>query len=228
MQSNNSSNSKLIRIGIFYDGNYFAKVSEYYKQYDARKARLSIRGIHDFIREKIGEYENDGDFKYCRIVESHYFRGRFDAYNATPEQLKGDRIFDIVLMKEGIITHFLPIKKNQEDKAEEKGIDVWLALEAFELAVYKRFDVLALITGDGDYVPLIRKLNSLGTRVMLIAWRLTYPQTANKPPITTSYDLEQEATYSIIMNEEIKKNSDEKVINSLFMQPLETNPDNQR
>lgn len=120
-------------------------------------------------------------------------------------------------MKEGIITHFLPIKKNQDDKAEEKGIDVWLALEAFELAVYKRFDVLALITGDGDYVPLIRKLNSLGTRVMLIAWRLNYDQAANKQSITTSYDLEREATYSIIMNDEIEKNSNTKLIKDLFM-----------
>jgi uncharacterized LabA/DUF88 family protein len=52
----------------------------------------------------------------------------------------------------------------------EKGIDVWLALEAYDLAVHKRFDVLVLFAGDQDFVPLVRKVNGLGTRVMLIAW----------------------------------------------------------
>jgi hypothetical protein len=28
----------------------------------------------------------------------------------------------------------------------EKGIDVWLSLEAYELAIYKRFDVSALLS----------------------------------------------------------------------------------
>ncbi len=41
-------------------------------------------------------------------------------------------------------------------------------VEAFELAIYKQFNVLALIACDGDYVPLVRKLNTLGTRVMVL------------------------------------------------------------
>jgi len=30
----------------------------------------------------------------------------------------------------------------------EKGIDVWFALEAYELAIHKRFDVCVLVAGD--------------------------------------------------------------------------------
>ena len=67
------------------------------------------------------------------------------------------------------MTHYLPITAGGE-----KGIDVWLALEAFELAVHKRFDVVALIAGDGDFVPLLRKLNTMGTRVMLLGWDFKY------------------------------------------------------
>jgi hypothetical protein len=64
-----------------------------------------------------------------------------------------------------VVTHYLPLGPEGE-----KGIDVWLALEAYELAIYKRFDVSVLVACDGDFLPLVRKLNTLGTRVMLTAW----------------------------------------------------------
>ncbi len=43
----------------------------------------------------------------------------------------------IFLMSEGVTTHYLPLR-NFGGRREEKGIDVWLALEAFELAIYKK------------------------------------------------------------------------------------------
>jgi hypothetical protein len=62
-------------------------------------------------------------------------------------------------------THYLPLGPEGE-----KGVDVWLALEAYELAIYKRFDVSVLVVCDGAFLPLVRKLNTLGTRVMLLGW----------------------------------------------------------
>jgi len=40
----------LTRIAIFYDGNYFGKVSDYYRYQHTRQRRLSFDGIHNFIR----------------------------------------------------------------------------------------------------------------------------------------------------------------------------------
>src|ERR1700745_3625330 len=85
------------------------------------------------------------------------------------QKLLGDRIFDDVLMREGIATHYLPLGPRGE-----KGIDVWLALEACELAIYKRFNVLVLIACDSDCIPLVRKVNTLGTRVMVVGWDFEY------------------------------------------------------
>jgi hypothetical protein len=51
-----------------------------------------------------------------------------------------ERAFDDVLVREGVVTHYLPLGPEGE-----KGIDVWLALEAYELAIYKRFDVSVLV-----------------------------------------------------------------------------------
>ena len=47
-----------------------------------------------------------------------------------------------------------------------------LALEAYERTVRERFDVVGLITGDVDFLPLVTKLQGLGTRVILMAWQI--------------------------------------------------------
>ena len=164
-----TSQKNFTKIGIFYDGNFFLHVSNYYQYYHARKSRISISGLHDFIRHRVAMEENT-DVRYCHIVDAHYFRGRLRAQDAEQRDLLlKERLFDEVLMREGVTTHYLPLGPDGE-----KGIDVWLALETYELAIHKRFDVVVLVACDGDFRPLLRKLNTLGIRVMLLAWDLIY------------------------------------------------------
>jgi uncharacterized LabA/DUF88 family protein/cold shock CspA family protein len=211
---------KLVRIGVFYDGNYFLHVSNFYNYEHARKRRLSISGLHEFIRHQVG-VEESIDVRLCQIVDSHYFRGRLSAQEASQrgDTLYWDRVFDDILMSEGITTHYLPLKTIGGQK-QEKGIDVWLALEAFELAFYKRFNVLVLIASDGDYVPLVRKLNTLGTRVMVLSWDFEYITDTGQEFMTrTSQDLLEEVTYPVAMHEiidnRVKRN--DSLVNNLFV-----------
>lgn len=200
----NQRNSKLTRIGVFYDGNYFLHVSNYYNYSHERRSRISISGLHSFIRNQVADAE-DTDIRLCQIVDAHYFRGRLNAHEASQRgnQLFYDRLFDDILMSEGVVTHYLPVKTYQGYR-QEKGIDVWLALEAYELATYKQFDVMVLITADGDYVPLIRKLNTLGTRVMVLSWDFEYLNDEGEKMVTrTSQDLLEEVSYPVAMHQEI-------------------------
>lgn len=218
--------TKLIRIGVFYDGNYFLHVSNYYNYNHLRRSRLSINGVHEFIRKKTAEFEQS-DYEYSQIVDAHYFRGRLNAGEASQResQLYYERVFDDILMSEGITTHYLPIRSLHGQRFE-KGIDVWLALEAFELSLYKKFDVLVLIASDGDYVPLIRKLNTLGTRVMLLAWDFEYTDDFGHQRTTkTSQELLGLATYPILMHDLIDSypKQDVKTIDELFV-PKESQP----
>lgn len=211
---------KLIRIGVFYDGNYFFKVSNFYNYDHSRKRRISVSGLHNFIRNEVANHEGS-DARFCHIVDAHYFRGRLSAHEAQERGnvLFSDRVFDDILMSEGVTTHYLPLK-NIGGQKMEKGIDVWLALEAYELAFYKRFNVLVLVAGDGDYVPLIRKLNTLGTRVMLLSWDFeSITNSGDKISTRTSQDLLEEATYPIAMHELIdnRVKSKEPTINNLFV-----------
>lgn len=211
----------LKKIGVFYDGNYFLHVSNFYNYFHERKSRISISGLHHFIRHQIAQLDGT-DVPFCQIVDAHYFRGRLSAAEASQQgnALYYDRVFDDILGSEGVATHYLPVKTSQNGRYHEKGIDVWLALEAFELAMYKKFDVLVLIASDGDYVPLIRKLNSLGTRVMILSWDFDYTNDFGREVTTrTSQDLLEEVTYPIAMHELIdnRLRRNDPVINNLFV-----------
>ena len=189
--------SRLLRIGIFYDGNYFYHVSNYYCYAHARRARLSIPGIHNFVRKMISEKEHL-DERLCQIVDCHYFRGRLPAMEANARQiLLNERVFDDILMREGVVTHYLPMPHGTE-----KGVDVSLALETLELSIFKHFNVVVLIASDGDYVPLVRKLNSLGIRVMVLAWDFEYmDDNGNLRYTGTSMKLLNEVSYPLRMDQ---------------------------
>ena len=61
----------LTRIGVFYDGNYFLHVSNYYNYIHERRSRISINGLHEFIRRKVAELEGN-EYRLCQIVDAHY------------------------------------------------------------------------------------------------------------------------------------------------------------
>ncbi|RRB06794.1 NYN domain-containing protein [Larkinella rosea] len=218
MQADKST--KLTRIAVIYDGNYFLHVSNYYNYSHERRSRISISGLHEFIRSQVAQ-EEDTDFRLCQIVDAHYFRGRLNAHEASQRgnQLFYDRLFDDILMSEGVVTHYLPVKTFQGSR-QEKGIDVWLALETFELTISKKFDVVVLITADGDYVPLIRKLNTLGTRLMVLSWDFEYYNDEGEKMVTrTSQDLLAEVSYPVAMHEMIdtRLRKNDPLIQNLFV-----------
>lgn len=209
--------TKLTRIGVFYDGSYFSHVSNYYCYDHQRRARISISGLHDFIRDEVAKNEQ-ADARYCQIVDAHYFRARVSAADAQDrDALYRERVFEDVLISEGVTTHFLP-----STPRGEKGIDVWFALEAFELAIYKKFNVVVLVAGDGDYVPLVRKLNTLGTRTMVTAWDFkTSGVDGQERETRASQFLINEVTYAVMMDSIIddRSRSGDRVVNNLFVAP---------
>ena len=195
-----------LRVGVFYDGNFLLHVSNYYNYIHPQHSRLSISDLHAYIKQRVAQEEGCA-CKGCQIICAHYFRGRINAAEAAQRgnQLYNDRVFEDILMAEGVQTHYLPLR-NYLGKKEERGIDVWLSLEAYEMALSGKIDVAVLIASDTDYVPLLRKLNSLGVRVMLLSWEFEYTNDDGIKIVTkTSHDLLQLATYPRPMHEVIAK-----------------------
>lgn len=210
----------MIRIALFFDGGYFDEVSKYYKFQHPRGARLNVNGIQEFIRHQVAEAEK-AELCSCQISAAHYFRGRFspDA-SAQAGKLEDERRFEDVLMRAGIVPHYLPI---DDTNPREKGIDVWLSLEAFDLAVHDYYDVLVLIACDGDYAPLIRKLTGIGRRSMVLAWDFSYEYEWQGQPrrreTRTSSELIRLSTYPVMMNAIIEDRSRQRdpLVNGMFV-----------
>lgn len=210
-----ATNGKMVRIGVFYDGNFFFHVSNYYQYHHERRQRLSVGGLHHFLRDEVAHLERT-DPQYCPIVAAHYFRGRLRASDADDRDLLyRERVFDDVLIREGINAHYTPMSREGE-----RDIDVWLSLEAFEMAADHRIDVAVIVCCDGDYLWLVRKLVGRGIRVMVLGWDFRYQDVNGFERETrTAQILLEEATYPVQMNEVIDNHSrrDEQQINSLFV-----------
>lgn len=208
------------RIGVFYDGSFLLHASNYYNYIHPKKRRLSIGGLHEFICYRVAE-EMGIDYKWCYITQAHYFRGRLSASDAAARgsQLYHDRVFDDILMSEGVQTHYLPLR-NIYGRKEERGTDVWLSLEVLELALRQEIDVAVLVVADTDYVPLMRKLIKLGIKVMLIGWELEYINDEGVRIVTkTSHDLKNLAHFPVPMHEVIEcgLEQDNELIINLFV-----------
>ncbi len=237
----------LTTVGVFYDGNYFNHVSTYYKYSHPRHARLSIAGLHRFVRAQIAGLDTEEEklarasapprpltingrrgvrdetdrMRHCQIVDAHYFRGRLAALEAAAkDSLLNERLFEDVLMKEGVITHSLPLVRRRDQSLAEKGLDVWFALEAYEMTLLKRYDVTVLVACDRDYLPLVRKLNALGTAVMVLGWDFTHTDEMGVERQTvTSIDLLAEAAYPLAMQEIVEAaDPEDALINGLFVE----------
>ena len=154
-------------IGLFIDGNYFRLIDEGLK---AEGRRVNLKGLIKFIQKSIAE-KYDLEFSSCIVTETHFFRGRYKAYDAKKlNLLLDDRKFEDRLIENDVVFHYKHVYDLPDGTPHEKGIDVWFALETYELAMYRDFDFVVMITGDADYEMLARKLKSLKIPAVLLSW----------------------------------------------------------
>ncbi|MFE9749499.1 NYN domain-containing protein [Saccharothrix saharensis] len=141
-----------MRIGVFYDGTWFAYLSDYYATAHPRAARIALDGLHDALRWYL-HTETGTALDECVVHEAHYVRGRIETPAAS---------FDAALAAAGVTRHDLPLHGGKE-----KGVDVHFALEAWELATTVPLRWVVLITGDADFTPLATRLTGRGVGVVV-------------------------------------------------------------
>ena len=154
-----------ISIGVFIDGGYYAKIDDMLSSTSGM--RLDITKLIHYIRATIAE-QCGVDKSHSQVTECHYFRGRFRASEANLKKiLFAERKFEDALIENDVIFHYKHLREI-DGNIIEKGIDVWYALEAYELATIRHFDYVVLITGDADHEMLIKKLKALRSNVILL------------------------------------------------------------
>ena len=164
-----------LSIGVFIDGGYYAKINRALKARDRSIIRVSA--LFEYICSEISVQEGI-NISDCQITEAHYFRGRFrvkDAYDK--HLLYNERKFEDTLIENDVVFHYKHLREIERPDGQtevvEKGVDVWFALEAYELATFRKFDYVVLITGDADHEMLLHKLKALKIKTVLLTWNIT-------------------------------------------------------
>lgn len=197
------ASAKIYSIGLFIDGNYCRLIDKGLKG-DSR--RVNFKGLIKFIQKSIAEkYELDPSS--CVVTETHYFRGRYKAYDAKAfNLLYDDRKYEDRLIENDVVLHYKHVYDLPDGTVHEKGIDVWFALETLELAMFRDFDFVVMITGDADYEMLARKLKSLKIPAILLSWHYD-----EQDP--TAKALKEEISFQININSLLK--ADPSLINMI-------------
>ena len=159
MQTEMKDNS-LCRIGVFYDGCYFSYACRYF-YINTDLGWLQFRPFHSLLETFIRTREQG--YNHYRVVYSAWFQGMFSSRDAAPRQLKNERNLLHDLMHAGIEPKYMPMPKTGKN---EKGSDVALAVDAMQIGLAGKIDIAVLVTGDADFVPLVRALMKEGIRVM--------------------------------------------------------------
>src|SRR5690606_19415357 len=115
---------RIVRIGVFYDGHFFSHVSNFYVYHHERRSRISLTGLHAFVRDEVARREGT-DVRYCQIVDAHYFRGRLGAGDAQERDiLLKERQFEDVLVRGGVVPHYVAVQLDADGSPRrDKGID---------------------------------------------------------------------------------------------------------
>lgn len=161
-----SSQASICRIGVFYDGSYLSHAQRYF-YHDRHMGWLSFQPLHTFLESFVSSKEQG--FASYKVVYASWHQGMFSAKDATEEQLRFERNRYHDLLHAGIEPKYLPMSPTHG----EKGTDVALAVDALQTGLDRKIDIAVLVSGDGDFVPLVRVLNKQGIRVVAAYFEFT-------------------------------------------------------
>ena len=149
----------ILRIGVFYDGSHFNYAQNHF--YGKKLGWLSFPPLHKLFEDYSRKhYQGFLDYK---VVYAAWYQGLFTTAHADEKKLKLDRNRHQDLLHAGIETKFFPMSQTQG----EKGIDVAMAIDVLQVGLENIMDVAVLVTGDGDFVPLVRALMKRGISVIV-------------------------------------------------------------
>jgi uncharacterized LabA/DUF88 family protein len=185
------------RICVFFDGYWFRLGARYFSFVHPIQRSIDFGGLLAYIQRQTAEALGEKD---CAIIGSHLYLGVPTGRDVSPEQAKKELAYRDMLRKFNISGHFYDLWTNKEGIKKEKIVDEYLTCDAVEMACNRDFDVLALITGDGHYIPMVEKLKEKAIDTVLFWWDLPSYTTVHgivRNPQRTSEWLLRAVTYNV-------------------------------
>lgn len=171
-------NVPVTKVGIFIDGRYLNRVSKYYSEEPGLMNHIDYRGLVEFLRLQTASIINK---KQSSVVVS-----LCNFYIGMPERSSFGRLMSIKqsLLEVGVSYKVFPNKKLPDGSMKEQGVDVALA---FDAGMATNLDIIVLITGDGDFIPLLDGLQGMAKKTVILAyWNIGERVRANQELIKTA------------------------------------------
>lgn len=213
-------------VGFYYDGSFFDKVSRYYRFFNGRREFLNLGGLQELICAQMamvaGDMRTDYQLAEAHFFKGRFSTRALRDFARTGQNvrsitnqeelqiglgnsnsederyirvLESDRYVEDNLMYANIEPHYYRVAEGNGPH-NEKGIDVWLALSAFEAVMERGVDVVVVFTGDEDFVPLFRKLKARRKTVVLVSEKAEWEdRNGEKRFLGYSRRLAEEADY---------------------------------
>ena len=89
--------------------------------------------------------------------------------NVTDEQQN----FFTYLKKAGYFIRYKPLQKTRSGKRKQKGMDILIYREIIELAEQDSYDLCILVSGDADFVEIVKKLKELGKKIDIWSFKIS-------------------------------------------------------
>lgn len=118
-------------------------------------------------------------FKYIPLIKIVSQRRSIDKtftymgteYLRDPYKIAKREKFYQVLKRNNIIVRKIPLIKKPSGKQKEKEVDISLALDLFDFVVEDKLDRAILVSGDGDFRPLIKKVKKYNKQIEIWSFR---------------------------------------------------------
>jgi uncharacterized LabA/DUF88 family protein len=202
------NDKSLCRIGVFYDGSYFSYAQIHFYA-DDKLGWMMFTPFHAVVENFIREKEQ-GYFNY-RVVYAGWYQGLYTSGQSNDHQRRVERNRHIDLMHAGVEPKYVPMSQAQG----EKGVDIALAIDALQVGLEDKIDIAVLVTGDGDFVPLVRALMKNGVRVAVAYFEYE----SEKGKSFANERLLSVSNYSLNVNSLEKDRKNQGMFRGLFRQP---------
>ncbi len=186
--------SSVCRIGVFFDGSYFSRAQSFFYSTTNGGWLIPIP-FHDLIEAFIRKHEQS--FTSHKVVYASWHQGLYHSGQASDRQLRLDRNRHMDLMHAGVAIKYVPMSEKQG----EKGVDVALAVDAMEVSLNRYIDVAVLVTGDGDFVPLVQVLMKHGIRTAVVYFEYEHEYNGRTHKGFCNKRLQDCCNYKLCVNE---------------------------
>lgn len=148
---------------------------------DKNRNRLAIfidgSNLYHSIKDTFGLHDNEIDFRKLieilrkgrLLIGIYYYNAPLDRSYNQETYRKQQRFFSELRKIPGFHVVLCRMRKIRKEGGKfeysVKGDDIYLATDLISLAYEDAYDVAIVVSGDGDFVPAIQKVQKLGKKV---------------------------------------------------------------